>query len=583
MLQASLYITLCSARNRLRVRLRRLREPRYLLGGIVGVAYLYFSVFARGSGRARAARRAGGAAGRMPPALAAMATAGPALGGMALLAITALSWILPGSSGLLTFSEAEIQFLFPAPVPRRQLLIHRMLRSQLGLLFGSLVVGIMTPSVGGFARLRVSIATWIVLVTAKIYFAGVSLSRARLRQGFGVASAAEARATRVAWTPIIVLVTAVAIVVIALTRAFAGAPPSSPIELFSRIRDVAAQRWVWQVLWPFTAVAQPIFAEWPTPYLRSVVVALGVLAATAVWVLQSDDAFEEAAAAAAEHRAAEVTQSRPSYRVRSGGWLLTPAGRPEGAFAWKAAMQTIRLVDRRSIMRLVALLFALSVISVSLGRGRGFATIVGFFATVGAAMAVLFAPQVLRIDMRQDLRHLELLKTWPVTAATIVRGQLLWPGALITACAWALLAVALTMSGLVFTKLGWGWRVSAATSAAILAPALIFAQLTIHNGVALLFPAWVPLGMQRPRGLDAMGQRLIMLGGTWLLLAVGAMPAAIGGGIVWFAFRWMIGNAAMIPGALVATAIAAIEVLLATEALGPAYERIDILAVERSE
>jgi hypothetical protein len=146
-----------------------------------------------------------------------------------------------------------------------------------------------------------------------------------------------------------------------------------------------------------------------------------------------------------------------------------------------------------------------------------------------------------------------------------------------------LLATALTMSGLVFTKLGWGWRVSVATSAAIVAPALIFAQLTIHNGVALLFPAWVPLGMQRSRGLDAMGQRLIMLGGTWLLLAIGAIPAAIGGGIVWFAFHWMIGNAALIPGALAATAIVAIEVLLATEALGPAYERIDILAVERSE
>ena len=49
---------------------------------------------------------------------------------------------------------------------------------------------------------------------------------------------------------------------------------------------------------------------------------------------------------------------------------------------------------------------------------------------------------------------------------------------------------------------------------AILAPALVFAQLTIHNAVALMFPAWVPLGNQRPRGLDAMGQRLIMLGGT---------------------------------------------------------------------
>jgi hypothetical protein len=126
-------------------------------------------------------------------------------------------------------------------------------------------------------------------------------------------------------------------------------------------------------------------------------------------------------------------------------------------------------------------------------------------------------------------------------------------------------------------------RVSAATGAAIVAPALIFAQLTIHNGVALLFPAWVPLGMQRPRGLDAMGQRIIMLGGTWLLLAVGSLPAAIAGGIVWFALQWAIGSAALIPGALVAAVVVAIEVLLATEALGPAYERIDILAVERAE
>ena len=51
-----------------------------------------------------------------------------------------------------------------------------------------------------------------------------------------------------------------------------------------------------------------------------------------------------------------------------------------------------------------------------------------------------------------------------------------------------------------------------------------------------MFPAWVPLGSQRPRGLDAMGQRLIMLAATWLLLVVMALPGAIAGGIVWFAF-----------------------------------------------
>jgi hypothetical protein len=125
-------------------------------------------------------------------------------------------------------------------------------------------------------------------------------------------------------------------------------------------------------------------------------------------------------------------------------------------------------------------------------------------------------------------------------------------------------------------------RASAAAAAAVVAPALVFAQLTIHNGVALLFPAWVPAA-GRPRGLDAMGQRIIMLGGTWILTAIMMLPAVIAGGIVWFASRPLLGVTAAVPGAIAAAAVVSIEVLLATEALGPAYERLDILAVERDE
>ena len=90
MLGASLYIIVCSARNRLRVRLRRLREPRYLLGAIAGVAYLYFSFFARmrsSSGSARR-RRARGAA-EMPAELSMLAASGPAIVGVGLLATSA--------------------------------------------------------------------------------------------------------------------------------------------------------------------------------------------------------------------------------------------------------------------------------------------------------------------------------------------------------------------------------------------------------------------------------------------------------------------------------------------------------------
>ena len=90
MLGASLYIIVCTVRNRTRMRLRRLREPRYLIGAIVGVAYLYFSFFGRLRGaRSNAERNAARARrDRTAPALSSipgLVASGPAITGMALL------------------------------------------------------------------------------------------------------------------------------------------------------------------------------------------------------------------------------------------------------------------------------------------------------------------------------------------------------------------------------------------------------------------------------------------------------------------------------------------------------------------
>src|SRR5882724_9490443 len=178
MLSASLYLIVCSARNRMRVRLRRLREPRYLIGAIVGAAYIYFSFFARfrvGGRRPRRQPRPSDFPESMAPVIALL----PSLGGVMLLAGAAAAWLLPIDSGLLEFSDAELQFLFPAPVSRRQLLIHRLLRSQLGILFGALIIAVASPPTIGVSRLRLSIGAWILMVTAKIYFTGVTLARAR--------------------------------------------------------------------------------------------------------------------------------------------------------------------------------------------------------------------------------------------------------------------------------------------------------------------------------------------------------------------------------------------------------------------
>ena len=59
MVGASLYIAVCSTRNRIRLRLRRLREPRYLVGAILGAAFGFAAAreVAAGARRAAAAGR----------------------------------------------------------------------------------------------------------------------------------------------------------------------------------------------------------------------------------------------------------------------------------------------------------------------------------------------------------------------------------------------------------------------------------------------------------------------------------------------------------------------------------------------
>ena len=70
-------------------------------------------------------------------------------------------------------------------------------------------------------------------------------------------------------------------------------------------------------------------------------------------MLQSDEAFQDAADDVAERAgAAAGAEGDAAYRARSTGWTLAPTGRPETAFVWKAAMQTLRVVDRRSLVRI---------------------------------------------------------------------------------------------------------------------------------------------------------------------------------------------------------------------------------------
>jgi hypothetical protein len=168
--RALLYLRLTSLRNGLRSRLMRLRQPKYLVGGIIGLAYLYF-FFVRPVSAPR------GAVARGAEFLSMLE-----LGGAAAVFIFAMSsWILPRAPAGLAFTEAEIAFLFPAPLRSRALIHYRLLSSQAALLFSALIFGLVSTrwGVAGNFWMR-TLAWWIVLATLNLHATGASFAIARL-------------------------------------------------------------------------------------------------------------------------------------------------------------------------------------------------------------------------------------------------------------------------------------------------------------------------------------------------------------------------------------------------------------------
>jgi len=107
--------------------------------------------------------------------------------------------------------------------------------------------------------------------------------------------------------------------------------------------------------------------------------------------------------------------------------------------------------------------------------------------------------------------------------------------------------------------------------------------VVVQNGLAVLFPAWVAVGDSRARGIDAMGQRLLLLAGIMLTLVVSLVPGVLAGAAVAFAVYRATGLALVLLPALVVAVVVAAECWLAAEGLGRVLDRTDPSAVEATE
>jgi hypothetical protein len=107
----------------------------------------------------------------------------------------------------------------------------------------------------------------------------------------------------------------------------------------------------------------------------------------------------------------------------------------------------------------------------------------------------------------------------------------------------------------------------------VAAPAVNAANLLVQNAAALLFPAWVRLGLSRPGGVEAMGQAIVSTFGSMLVLAfLLLVPAALGliFGLILLAH---VGVWGLLPGAFLGAALVFCEIWFITRWLGAAFEK----------
>lgn len=515
------YLTARSIRNSLLLRLRRLRQPRYLLVGLGLAIYLASIISSRWRGPLR-----------IPDNYEALARLVAALG---FFATMVASWILP-ASGSLRFTLAEVSILFPAPIGRRQLLQYKIVRLMLaaagGSLFFTLFFGPLRPASAALFAFKIT----VVFIVIGLVEAGVALYRVNAKASSG-----------------------------------ASARLRLPI-LTSSVLLMALAAWVLSVF---------AFADSIRTLMRVIPVIALLFFACVAWILWSDAAFEEEAAINADRmREALVRfqkgQPRITPRRRGTPFRLAPTGPPEFAILWKNW-----LLFGRASRSWITTLWIVVVVFVGAFYGIERSSedspvhwkeMTPILLLVLAGAVALMGPTMVRSDLRRDLAHLVVIKTWPVRGAAIVRGEVLAPAIALTLGALAaIVPAALFAPPFVLPAVSLAGRLAFGAAAITTAAALIVTQLVIQNAIVVTFPAWVrPRAVGAAAGVELMGQMMIVLYGGLFVLALAALAPAAAAALVMFFF-----GGVLLP-AVVFASLLFVESFAATEIIGRVLERTDL-------
>ena len=570
---AMLFLYRRTAANRLRQQVARAKSPRYLAAVVMGMLYIWWALF----------RNTQLGSGPMASLLDTDITELLlAIASVFLLLSAARWWVFGGERGALAFTPAEVQFLFPAPVSRLQLVHAKLVRMQLAILLNTLIFSVLLRGSGGTVEgWQRGLSLWMLFSTLALHRLGASIVHANAMEH-------EGKARRRLVLPLLVfgaVLVAVAYGVVTAWPLLRVASLSGTKAVMLAITDALRAPVPAAALWPVRAVLEPVFLGSGGAWLALMPWAAAILMLHYLWVVRLDKAFEEAALEATQHRAERLRRVRSSQmgnsRSRKGKLARVPSlaltGRPEMAIAWKNVAAAVRGGAWRT--QLLTFTIGLAVLAVATRSASARAGDVFMGVTVGwGAMMLFIGPLWMRFDLRLDLPRLAMLKTMPLPGWRIVAAEIAAVTALHSVTVWSLMVVPLVMflqEPALLTDSGA--TIPIFVSVAVGVPVFNALMFTIQNGTALLFPAWVRLGTEA-RGFETMGQNLLTTGATTLVAAVALVfPVGLGALVLWIANDW--GGWSVLVATLLASAVVVVELWPLLLWLGDVFEKIDVSEV----
>ncbi len=574
---ALVFLLTRSTWNAVLARLRRLKNPKYLLGTIVGGFYFY-SVFYRQAFASRATRALGGRSSaadwNLPPELVLD------LASLLLLLVVLFgAWIFPASRAALAFTEAEMAFLLPGPVSRSTLIRFKLLKSQLGLLFLALLFGFLRGRMlhdGSAAWIHV-LGWWLLLSLLQMHRLGASFALTRLYER-GL-STTKRRLLGLA---------VVAVILAGLAAWHAALPPAPELRalttagvLFRYLGEFVQSGPAPWLLWPFKLMLRPSFALDALGFAAAVGPALLVLAAHYFWVTRSDVAFEEASIALSQRRAAlqqAVREGRkrikpPATDAREPLFALAPMGWVPLAFVWKHFLQ---MGGRRALRRTAWIVLAVLGIATALTHSRYASVaspILSTIGTMGLWVSLIIFAALAAQSVQREMGAAEVIKTYPVPGFQFVLGHLLGPALHATALQWVALSLCVSDVGRILANYKMG-GLAAIFVGALFLPALNLLLSLVPTAAPLLFPGWFRPG--EGASFEATGLRVVSFFGQLLFVLLALFPVVLAASAVGFVAYTFTGiSLAAISSISIAGIMVTVEAWVGVQLLGKIVDRYD--------